>query len=452
MEQLCRNIEGRVAAFIERERLLHADAPVVVALSGGADSVALLAIMRRLGYDCRAAHCNFHLRGEESMRDMRHASAIAEALDVDIYIRDFDVDTYRAEHPGSVEMACRDLRYAWFADLLDREGAQAVAVGHHSEDRVETFLLNLMRGTGIAGLTSMRPRSANVVRPLLCLTRQEIESYLAARKLGFIEDSSNSSDAHRRNRLRNTIIPALEESFPGASAAIMRTVANLESTEKVYRAAIDSKIRQYRKDNEVDMTSLGADDSAQSVLFEILYPLGFTPTQVSDILFSASASGPRFISTDGKVVAELSHGILRLSDARTIESLVKSDSCVVDLRHDIAEPVIINVANFPVENFHPERLGPSVAYVDAAALDGSPVWELRHPRRGDRMVPFGAVKSKLLSDIFADAKLSASAKREQWVLTRDGEIVWLPGLRNSALWSVGPATKRYIRLQYRKNQ
>ena len=219
---LC-DFERRTADFITSRRLLRSDAPVIVALSGGADSVALLAVLLRLGYDCRAAHCNFHLRGEESMRDMNHCRAVAEKLDVDLYVRDFDVSARRSAFPGeSVEMACRELRYNWFSDLLDRECAQAVAVGHHREDRAETFMLNLMRGAGIAGLTSMRPQSGNVVRPLLPFTRREIEDYVAQHGLTFINDSSNASDAHRRNRLRNNIFPALEAAFPGALDAVLR--------------------------------------------------------------------------------------------------------------------------------------------------------------------------------------------------------------------------------------
>ncbi|MDE6854695.1 MAG: tRNA lysidine(34) synthetase TilS, partial [Muribaculaceae bacterium] len=183
--------------------LLHRHAPVLVALSGGADSVALLAVLLRLGYDCRAAHCNFHLRGEESRRDMLHCRDICRKLDADLYVRDFDVAARRRDYPGeSVEMACRELRYAWFADLLDRDCAQAVAVGHHREDRAETFMLNLMRGAGIAGLTSMRPRSGNVVRPLLPFTRAEIEDYLAWRGLECFTDSRASSDVRRRRRRR----------------------------------------------------------------------------------------------------------------------------------------------------------------------------------------------------------------------------------------------------------
>lgn len=435
-----------MARYIYRFGLLRTGAPVVVALSGGADSVALLAILCALGYDCRAAHCNFHLRGEESMRDMRHAAAIAAFLDVDLYVRDFDTVAYASQQGLSVEVACRELRYAWFSELLDREGAQATAVGHHREDRAETFFLNLMRGTGIAGLTSMRPRQGSVVRPLLCLSRSEIEEYLAARCLTYVDDSSNASDAHRRNRLRNGIIPALETAFPGAMDSILRTVTNLETTERVYRDAIDSRLILYRADNTIDLQALASDPWSEALLFETLYPMGFTPTQIADMLAAAEQSGKRFMSTDGHTVAELSRGTLHLTEAAAIERDIVEDAHRVSLRHDITEPVKITVGQYGVENFRPEPLGASVAYFDASALDGDAVWELRHPRRGDRMVPFGATKSKLLSDIFASAKFSAEQKRSQWVLTRNGEILWLPGLRNSALWSVGPSSRRYIRL------
>lgn len=446
MKNICKDIEQRVASYISRLELLRTGAPVVVALSGGADSVALLAILCALGYDCRAAHCNFHLRGEESMRDMRHAAAIAAVLDVDLYVRDFDTVAYASQQGLSVEVACRELRYAWFSELLDREGAQATAVGHHREDRAETFFLNLMRGTGIAGLTSMRPRQGSVVRPLLCLSRSEIEEYLAARGLTYVDDSSNASDAHRRNRLRNGIIPALETAFPGAMDSILRTVTNLETTERVYRDAIDSRLILYRADNTIDLQALASDPWSEALLFETLYPMGFTPTQISDMLAAAGQSGKHFMSTDGHTVAELSRGTLHLTEAAAIERDIVEDAHRVSLRHDITEPVKITVGQYGVENFRPEPLGASVAYFDASALDGDAVWELRHPRRGDRMVPFGATKSKLLSDIFASAKFSAEQKRSQWVLTRNGEILWLPGLRNSALWSVGPSSRRYIRL------
>ena len=439
--------ERTVEAFIGSRRLLHTGAPVVVALSGGADSVALLAVLSRLGYDCRAAHCNFHLRGEESMRDMRHCQELCRRLDTDLYVRDFDVDRRRADNPGeSVEMACRELRYAWFADLLDREGAQAVAVGHHREDRAETFMLNLMRGAGIAGLTSMNARSGSVVRPMLPVSRTDIEAYLAALGLEYITDSSNASDAHRRNRLRNRLFPLLEELFPGATTSLLRSVSHLESARGIFNEAIEDRRRRYFCGNAIALAELAAHESeAPTVLYEFLRPLKFSYTQVLDMLGSASSSGARFVSADGAVVAEVSHGVMEISDAgRLLRDA--GESFTVSLRHDIVEPVAISVRRRPGAAFSPERLGPAVAYLDASALDGDPVWELRHWRRGDRIVPFGATKSKLVSDIFASAHYSASQKRRAWILTRDGEIVWLPGLRNSALFAVGPDTREFVRL------
>lgn len=440
------SFESGTQAYIDRLHLLHRKAPVIVALSGGADSVALLAVLSALGYDCRAAHCNFHLRGEESMRDMRHAQSICGLLDIDLYVRDFDVAA-RVERTGeSLEMACRELRYAWFADLLDREGAQAIAVGHHREDRAETFMLNLMRGAGITGLISMRPRSGSVVRPLLQFDRAEIEAYLAGRGLSFVDDSSNKSDAHRRNRLRNSIFPLMEELFPGAMEAVLRTVGNLESAHVLYREAIEAKRARYCHKGSIDLAALAGEAAAETLLMEFLRDMGFSFTQTCSMLAAAQSSGQKFISSDGKILAEINRGRLDISDASHLTKAGEGTVCV-DLRHDVVAPVHITVSRGAVENFFVEGLGPSVAYLDAAVLEGNPVFELRHWQRGDRMVPFGSKRSKLVSDIFADARLTAQQKRTAWILTRNGEIIWIPGIRNSAAASVGPETKHYIRLQ-----
>lgn len=435
--------ENITKQFIERERLLHKRAPVIVALSGGADSVALLAVLSRLGYDCRAAHCNFHLRGEESMRDMRHAGDIAAKLDVDIYIRDFDVPTRMKATGESVEMACRSLRYAWFEELMDRDGAQATAVGHHREDRAETFMLNLFRGTGIAGLTSMHPRSGNVVRPLLPLSRKDIEEYISALDLSFIEDSSNASDAHRRNRLRNNIFPLIEEQFPGAMDAILRTIGNLEKMEGIFRDAVDDSIKNVTAPEGIDLAGLAEMPYADTRLFEYLKGLNFNYTQVCDMLSAAHSSGKRFHSSDGIVMAEINRGFLTVSAAADQTDEIFD----VNPSHDILSPVHITVNQGDIADFHAEATGARVAYFDISALSGDARWQLRHYRRGDRMVPFGSSKSKLVSDLFANARYSASQKRDAWFLTRNDEIVWAPGLRNSAAFALGPGSKRFIRLE-----
>lgn len=441
------DFEALCQKHIEANGLLHRKAPVVVALSGGADSVALLAVLSRLGYDCRAAHCNFHLRGEESMRDMQHCRKICETLGVDLYIRDFNVGAYRNANPGkSLEMACRELRYQWFNRLLDRESAQAVAVGHHCGDRVETFFLNLMRGAGITGLTSMNARSGNVVRPLLPFTRQQTEDYVTALGLDFIIDSSNSSDAHRRNRLRNKILPLLEELFPGASASVLRSISHLEAARSIFNEAIAEKRRRYTSGNKIALRELSETEAeAPTVLFEMLRNLSFTYTQVCDMLEAADGSGAIFRSTDGITVAEISRGTLELVDAAR-HKFDPGLCYTVNPGHDITEPLHIEVSRHPVTDFGAETFGPSTAFFDVSALDGNPRWELRHYRRGDRIVPFGSVKSKLVSDIFAAAHLSASQKRDTWILTRNDEIIWILGLRNAAHFTIGPHTRYYIRM------
>lgn len=442
-EHILKRVQGR----IESMRLLSKHAPVIVALSGGADSVALLAILTRLGFDCRAAHCNFHLRGEESMRDMRHCRDICERLCTDLYIRDFDVKAHMDVTGQSVEMACRDLRYRWFDELLDRDGAQAVAVGHHREDRAETFVLNLMRGAGIEGLTSLRHRNGNVVRPLLDLSRDDIERYLEAENLGYVNDSSNASDAHRRNRVRNRILPMMDDMFPGAVDAILQSIDNLSRTRTIYAEAIAAKEAAYRKDNTIDLASLVATEKeAAGTLFELLRGTGFNFSQACSIIERSDRSGLRFATADGTTVAELSHGMLTLTDGA--RALASDESYTVNPLHDINSPVSISVSRHGVEEFRPACDGARTAYFDASALEHKHVWELRHYRRGDRMVPFGAVKSKLVSDLFAAAKYSAEKKRRAWILTCDGEIVWIPGLRNSSFAAIGPDTRRYVRMQY----
>ncbi len=441
-----------VDSFIRRERMLRRGedaAPVVVALSGGADSVALLSALIELGFDCIAAHCNFHLRGEESMRDMRHCESLCDLLGVDLYVKDFNVPERMKATGESVEMACRELRYRWFADLLDRDFSQAVAVGHHREDQAETLMLNLLRGTGIAGLTGMKPRNGNVVRPFLEVSRKQIEDYLTAKGLTYVTDSSNASDAHRRNRLRNTLFPLMEELFPGATDGLLRTISNLVPVRGFYDEAIAAACAPFRSGEDgivIELAALSAQRHAGIMLFEMLRQSGFNATQTQDMLRSAHGSGLRFEAADGSGnFAELDRGRLTLN--RPASTMHEPDAYDIDLDRDILRPVNIAVSRHDVSEFRPGGRGAMEVCIDASALDGSPRWQLRHSRRGDRMAPYGMNGTKLVSDIFSDAKYSAAQKRAAWILTRDDEIMWIPGLRTSAHFTIGPSTREFIKLR-----
>ena len=231
---------NKVKAFIEHNGLIDGSAPVLVALSGGADSVALLRVLLELGYDCRAAHCNFHLRGEESNRDERFVTQLCQRLGVTLHVKHFDVPAFMAQHGVSLEMACRTLRYEWFEHLRRELGCDCIAVAHHNDDNIETFFINALRGTGIAGLTGMRPRNGAVARPLLC------------------------------NELYSE------------SVGVMRNIVSDHEGDSLV----------------IDLEILNSFTSREMLLFEILKPLGFNYDQCCDML--TSAVGRHFVTATHK--------------------------------------------------------------------------------------------------------------------------------------------------------
>ena len=439
----------KIKSTIESHSLLRKKGKVVVALSGGADSVALLSALLELGYDCVAAHCNFHLRGEESNRDMRFAESLTEHLGVDLYVKEFNVRARMRETGESVEMACRELRYKWFFDLLDRDSAQAIAVGHHREDQAETFFLNLLRGTGLAGLAGMRYRTDHVVRPMLDVSRAEIEKYLKKKGLKWIEDSSNLSDEYARNRLRNRVLPLVEEQFAGGLDSVLRTMAILRENEEVYSHLLRRAIEPYvdSATGDIDLTAMAQGEKyAAAILFEYLKGEGFNRTQTDDMLSAALRWGGTFRAAGSTHVRDVDHGFLRAAHAG---APAEADEWELVMTRDIFQPVHIEITRHNVAEFVPEK-NPNVAYIDAEALEGAHSWKLRHWRRGDRLSPYGMKGTKLVSDIFAEAKMSSAQKSGAWLLTRDNDIIWVVGLRSSSHFTVGPSTRWFVRLELKE--
>lgn len=234
MKKRKQSISGKIHDIVNRELRARNINKVVVGVSGGADSTALLLALAASGVQVVAVHCNFHLRGEESMRDQRHVEQLCPRLGVELRVVDFDVAGYCASHPGvSVEMACRDLRYDFFREMVAEVGADRIAVAHNADDNVETLLLNLFRGSGVTGLRGMLPDTGEIVRPLLSVSRGDIEEYLSERREEFVVDSSNLESDYRRNYIRNELLPAIEGRWPGVRKAIGSTIVNLQSEERV---------------------------------------------------------------------------------------------------------------------------------------------------------------------------------------------------------------------------
>ncbi len=424
-----------------------------VALSGGADSVALLAVLVELGFECEALHCNFQLRGQESERDEAFVRSLCAALRCTLRTVRFDVEARMSERGESVEMACRSLRYEWFEEMASLHGLCYVAVAHHMEDNVETFFLNLLRGSGLDGVAGMRFRRGLYIRPLLGCTRPEIEAYLERRGLGFVTDSTNMSDDFRRNRLRNRVIPVLEEHFAGAAGAIARSQGSLLDDLMLLESLVDREIGNYmRSDGGVAVAEMLADFGACAphMLFRMMRKrhVGFSASLAAEVARSCKegCSG-KFFNAGGQSF---------LLDRGFLLPVEETDE-MVEVHIRLATPDtfagIMSVELLPRDKFSPSR-NPYEAWFDADAVAQHDL-VIRPPRRGDRLSPFGMKGSRLLSDIFRDAKLSASDKKLVRVLAlprgEDGAedtILWIPGLRASRHFPVTDHTRSVLRLTW----
>ena len=234
----------KVVQYIERHKLFSLDDKILVALSGGADSVALLRLLLSLGYTCEAAHCNFHLRGAESDRDEHFVRQLCLEHRVTLHTVHFNTEQEAKERHISIEMAARELRYAWFEKTREACSAAVIAVAHHQDDSVETLLLNLIRGTGINGLRGIRPRNGHIVRPLLCLDRKEIVGYLESIGQAYVTDSTNLQDEYTRNKIRLNLLPMMQEINPSVKESILKTAEHLDDAASIYNIGIEeAKLR-----------------------------------------------------------------------------------------------------------------------------------------------------------------------------------------------------------------
>ena len=414
--------------YIRQHHLLEEGARVLVGLSGGPDSVCLARILDSLGYGVVAVHCNFHLRGDESQRDEQFVVSLCQQMGWELHRVDFDTQTYAQHRKISIEMAARELRYEHFRSLLHDTQAHVIAVGHHQDDNIETLLLNAVRGTGIRGLCGMQPRNNDVVRPLLCLTRQEILAHLADIQQDYVTDHTNLEDAYARNKVRLDVLPLLEHINPGAMKNLASTQENLAEVMKVYQQAMQQSLaecveQRANGDIYIHIAKLQSHPSPISILHETLSPLGFNKAQMEDMLHTLHESGKVF-TAEGR-------------------------RALVDRQH-----IIVEAAHYPMPAIHQEvvdvqdlhmQKDHSHAYLDADKLHGE--LTLRTPRTGDTFAPFGmGGKRKLLSDFLTDQKLTLFEKEHQPLLMDGNEIAWVVGRRSSELYRVDEHTKRVLHI------
>lgn len=416
----------KVKEFIEKEDLFSKQDKILVALSGGADSVALTRILITLGYHCEAAHCNFELRGEESDRDEDFVRNFCRSLNIKCHSIHFETRRYAAQQSISIEMAARELRYNWFSKICEESDCQVVAVAHHKDDSVETMLLNLIRGTGINGLLGIRPKNGNVVRPLLCASRQEVVAYLHRMNQTYVTDSTNLEDEYTRNKIRLNLLPLMEEINPSVKDGLIKTSSYLNDVSKVYQQAIKESIDRIfiTPEKEISIEKLMNEPAPQALLFEVLSPLGFNSTQVEEVYGSLNGQpGKRFISSQWQVVKD--RDLLLIERVKTANDKPQIIFEEVLLTKDFVIPKDKNTACF-----------------DANKFKG--VISIRKWEKGDYFIPFGMKGKKLVSDFMTDSKFSLLKKEQQWVLSCNDQIAWLIGERTDNRFRIDDSTQKVI--------
>ena len=437
-----------VSSFIKDKNLLSKDKRYLVALSGGADSVALLLTMLDLGYHFHAAHCNFHLRGEESDRDEAFCRDLCSKYGIELHVAGFDTQSFADLHKVSIEMAARKLRYSYFRNLISDLGLSAICVAHHKGDSVETVLLNLIRGTGIHGLTGILPLNGDVVRPLLCVSRHDIETVLGEAGQDFVTDSTDLVDDVVRNKIRLGLLPLMRKINPSVEECIISTTQNVAEAvnvvDHVVEADAEKVLSKYGQDNlDLSIPLLSKCISPESVLHFILNRYSFNSAQVWQIYKSLT-------SNVGKVFYSSTHQLLIDRNKILIEPLAteskKNITVPCDGLYCYDENTKFRISH--VEWGTGSKLKPAgnILYADASLVSFPLV--IRTTVEGDRFVPFGMNGSKLVSDFLTDRKVNLFDKQRQLVVSDSKRrIIWVVNQRPDNRVRVKNTTTRVLMIE-----
>lgn len=436
---------NRFLKYIAEEKLFtHLD-KLLVGVSGGIDSVVLTHLINRLGNDFAIAHCNFNLRDAESDGDESFVKEIAESYGVNCYTVSFPTADYSMEKGISIEMAARELRYTWFEKIRKENGFDKIVVAHHLDDVLETFILNLSRGTGIRGLSGIKVISGKVIRPLLIATRAEIEQYAQENELDFRFDSSNDDLHYRRNKVRHQVLPLLEEMNPSFRANLHRTIQNLAVTEKVYLDRIEEIrkliVKPERNWTTLDKGKLLLQQPFKVYLFEMVKPYGFnaaTSDQIADSL--NSISGNQFFSPTHRLIVDREKLIITPIEPTNMELYyVERDQ---DMVYDPFEMKITIETHLPGYKIPREN---HIAVFDLDKINFPLV--IRKWQQGEYFRPLGMSDFKKVSNYFIDEKFSIPEKENTWVIASDNKILWIVGHRIDDRFKVTKETSEVLRME-----
>ncbi len=433
-------------SYIRKLDLCRPDDRILLAVSGGMDSVVMAHLFKEAGYDCIIAHCNFQLRGEDSELDEGFVRSLAHYLEIPVKVKRFDVETEMKEHGISMQMAARDLRYAWFEELLTEQSMDFVATAHNQNDAVETFFLNLSRGSGIRGLKGISPRRERIIRPLLFASRPRIESYQKSHKIDFREDASNLETKYQRNKIRHDVLPVMEQINPGFMEAMEGNMERLGEVFEIYDQSVQQVRNELLKESQgkitIQIERLRALSPLRTWLYELFSPFGFTPMQCEGIEKIMDAGpGRQSISTTHRLFVDRNRMILVPTSTKSFERFYLDDP---EKHSSLPFPMDMEVMDRAELESIPTN--PNVACLDLDEIQFPLI--IRRWMHGDYFFPLGMEQNKKLSDFFVDEKVPVPEKERIWIMASGKKIVWIMGYRIDNRFRISSSTTKILRLAF----
>jgi len=434
------NLLQQYTNYIKTQDLFQQKDRLLIAVSGGIDSVVLCELTKRAGYDFAIAHCNFQLRGEDSTRDEKFVQELAVKYGVPFFVTHFDTNTISKQEKKSIEEAARDLRYEWFEAIQTANGFNYILTAHHADDNVETVVMQFFRGTGIKGLRGILPKQHRIIRPLLFARRAELETFLTENNLQHITDHTNTESDYTRNHFRNNILPLIEKNYPGAKENILKNIDRFTGVELLYKQSIDQQKKKLleNKGNEVHIPVLKLLKTVplKTVMYEVIKDYGFTAHQTTDaIALLKSETGKYIQSPTHRMIKNRSWIIITPNQSGEAQNiLIEENDSRIEFGGKCIELQKFQNISYKIQN------STVIAQVSLDAIKFPLL--LRKWKQGDYFYPLGMQKKKKLSRFFTDQKLSLSDKQNTWVIEMDKKILWIVGLRIDDRFKIMPSTEQ----------
>lgn len=436
---------GAYTNNIKKENLFQPKDKLLLAVSGGVDSVVLCELCRQAGYDFVIAHCNFQLRGEESIRDENFVKAMGPRYETEVLVKRFDTEKYAAENKLSTQVAARELRYEWFNEIVSAKenSIKYILTAHHANDNIETLLMNFFKGTGIKGLQGILPKHANIVRPLLFAKKTELIDFASSHKLDFVEDSSNASDKYTRNYFRNRLIPELQTIFPQVEDNLLNNIERFNEIRILYQQSVNLTRKKLleQRGNEIHIPVLKLLKTAplHTIVYEIIKDFDFTPHQTEDVVNLLNSESGKYIQSAGyRIIKNRNWLIISPHKTENAQHILIAGEGNYEFA---AGRLLVKKNSYNQSAISTDQF---IAQVDAGEIKFPLL--LRKWKQGDYFYPLGMQKKKKLSRFFIDQKLSLTQKEKTWVVEMEKKIIWVVGLRIDDRFRITAKTKNILEI------